>query len=148
MTNMTAFVLESNRIEGITSCTIDEVEVHNTFITLKEITIADLSNLVNVVQPGAILRDRAGLDVYIGDRTPMKGGPGIVPVLNAILANVNESSSTPYDTHQAYEFLHPFTDGNGRSGRMLWLWMMVKYQDYDMHRSFLHEWYYQSLAVD
>lgn len=63
--------------------------------------------------------------------------------LEQILSRAHRGS-TPYDVHQQYETLHPFTDGNGRSGRALWLWQMIR----DGQRAqlgFLHTWYYQSL---
>ena len=36
---------------------------------------------------------------------------------------------------------HPFTDGNGRSGRALWLWQMNNHAPF----GFLHTFYYQTL---
>lgn len=46
----------------------------------------------------------------------------------------------PWEVHIAYEMLHPFTDGNGRSGRMLWAWQMRNFP-----LDFLHTFYYQTL---
>ncbi len=55
----------------------------------------------------------------------------------------------PYISHVAYENLHPFTDGNGRSGRALWLWQMMHgtMRQVNMARDlgFLHTFYYQTL---
>ena len=57
------------------------------------------------------------------------------------------ASRTCFEAHVAYETLHPFTDGNGRSGRALWAkHMLADGQDgYWLERGFLHTFYYQSL---
>lgn len=61
----------------------------------------------------------------------------------------------PYVVHHAYESLHAYTDGNGRSGRALWLWGMRRLYrgqtlkfDRVLRIGFLHCWYYQSLQFD
>ena len=45
----------------------------------------------------------------------------------------------------AYEMLHPFMDGNGRSGRALWAWMMLRLGQDPFALLFLHRFYYQTL---
>lgn len=74
------------------------------------------------------------------------GGPKIRAALNLLLQEINNGDD-PYRTHQTYERIHPFTNGNGRSGRALWLWSMNKNKKlhYVMKLGFLHNWYYQSL---
>ena len=73
---------------------------------------------------GAKYRDYASID-----NTPEEKARGIT--INA--------------THVEYETLHPFTDCNGRSGRMIWLWQMLKQDRLVAGLSFLHSWYYSSL---
>lgn len=143
------FIAESNKIEGILrNPTLKEIEAHAKFIQLPSVAIADLEAFVAVCAPGHRLRNAVGMDVSVGNYVPPAGGDRIPLVLENILSAADFSSATPYWTHRDYESLHPFTDGNGRSGRALWLWMHIKRgRDYlALHRGFLHTWYYESLA--
>lgn len=136
------FVRESNRIEGIgREPTEQEVNAHRDFLKLQFIRVEDLENLVSVLQPGAKLREEAGMDVRVGDYVAPRGGPEIVERLSSLLRSMQSQGA--YDTHLAYEHLHPFTDGNGRSGRALWLWQMGG----DAPLGFLHRFYYQTLRA-
>ncbi len=104
-----------------------------------------LQRLVAVLEPDAKLRDRRGLDVRVGKHKPPQGGAQIRSDLTELLEVVDETS--PYVVHQRYERLHPFTDGNGRSGRMLWLWQHARARTY-RGLGFLHQWYYESLEAE
>ena len=131
------FVKESNEIERIfrepTQTEIDELE---RFINLKEITIKELQKFISVYQPDAKLRDDYFMDVRVGSYYPPFGGPGIPISLQKIL----DSNQDAYNLHISYEKLHPFTDGNGRSGRALWAWKMK-----DITGGFLLNFYFQTL---
>lgn len=49
----------------------------------------------------------------------------LAELLTGICNSVNgHSSISPWEAHLEYETLHPFTDGNGRSGRAIWAWQM------------------------
>lgn len=146
---LTLFVTESNKIEGILrDPTVDELDAHEEFLT-SGATDFDLEDLVSVVAPGHVLRERPGLNVRVGDHRPPSGGPSIRTKLNRILDKLDELS--PHLVHCLYEDLHPFTDGNGRSGRALWLWMMMRQSERDRQMArqlgFLHSFYYQTLSA-
>jgi Fic family protein len=54
---------------------------------------------------------------------------------------------SPYQQHHQYESLHPFTDGNGRSGRTIWAWHMMRVGRDPFALPFLHRFYYQALEA-
>ncbi len=155
------FIRESNAIEGIRRApTPSETDAHIAFVTLRHVTVADLEGFVSTIRPGAILRRKHGLNVRIGESVPLTpGGPDIEKRLQQILDTANEGKELiaadvnswrqAYLVHQRYEHLYPFTDGNGRSGRALWLWMMGGVDIGGVaavaETGFLHSWYYQSL---
>lgn len=134
-----SFVAESNRIEGIERTLIRHVDAHEAFLS-EPVTVESLCALVDVLQPDAVLRDRTDVP---GVRVGPPSGPEIVKRLEAVLRGAGD----PFVQHVAYETLHPFTDGNGRSGRALWLHRYVSVGDtVTARRGFLHSWYYHSLA--
>lgn len=138
------FMQESNRIEGIyREPFVEEMAATEKFCALERITISDLVDLVKVYQPNAVPRFSQGLNVRVGKYVPPSGGPHIQSRLQELLDMISDRYLSPYDGHIGYEKLHPFTDGNGRSGRAVWLWAMggIHYAPL----GFLHHFYYQTL---
>lgn len=150
MSDLTAFVKESNRIEGILrEPRKAEIEAHQKFLAVSPASLEEstLVAFVAAVAPGKLLREKRGMDVRVGNHIAPPGGPPISDNLIQILTMAAEGAD-PYAVHQAYESLHPFMDGNGRSGRALWLWQMKVCGNYDraLALGFLHSWYYASLS--
>jgi hypothetical protein len=137
------FVRESNRIEGIyRDPTDEEIFATEHFLQLNALFIEPLVELVKAYQPNVRPRFAQGLDVRVGSHYPPRGGPHVQMQLLELLEQIS-SGMPPYLGHVAYETLHPFTDGNGRTGRAVWLWAMGGIEKAPL--GFLHTWYYQSL---
>ena len=141
------FIMESNAIENVCRHPTEaECIEHIRFLKLIAPSIQDLEQFVSVYEPGAKLRTMSGANVRVGGRTCPVGGPAVGYALEELLWDAKHSQDTPFEIHLRYELLHPFTDCNGRSGRMLWAWQI--YYNSDRKHSpaeFLRLWYYESL---
>ncbi len=145
-----AFVRESWKIEGLTlGSDIEPVmDLHRIFLQREMVGTIQLEEAAKAFTHGVgLLRIHTGMDVVVGNHVPPRGGELVFNDLLGIVRLVQEGFESPYSVHQRYETLHPFMDGNGRTGRMLWAWMMQRDAS-DLafwNRGFLHTWYYQSL---
>lgn len=143
------FIRESNLIEGIDRWPTDgEIKAHEEFLDLPEVRVPEMESFVRDVAARR-LRDRIGMNVTVGSHRPPPGGPHIRSELSDLLAGIQEVGEyTPWAAHVAYEKLHPFLDGNGRSGRVLWAWHMRQEGHDPFSLPFLHRAYYQALEAD
>jgi len=166
VTKLRDFVIESNTVEGIVrdeKTLKEEVEAHERLLRCKKVEVRDVVRLVNTVQPNAQFRDHQDIPgVCVIARVqrrhhtetvvmsePPESGPLIRARLQDVLDKV-ERMENVYTNHLLYEELHPFTDGNGRSGRAVWLWQMLRTDipwGYRFELPFLQKWYYDSFSM-
>jgi len=149
--NLHDFMRESNAIEGIhgEDRIAQELPAMESFIS-SPLSTKSVINLVMILQPKAHgrangLRTQPGMDVRVGNHLPPRGGPDIEPAFEGIIKRAAENAADAYQVHVDYETLHPFMDGNGRTGRAVWLWQMLTFYGYRYQLGFLHCWYYRSL---
>lgn len=146
MEQLVEFIRESNRIEGIHRApTTKEIDAHAKALARDLLTVSDLEEFVAAIQPGARLRREAGMNVRVGGYIAPLGGHKIEVELTLLLSAMAVATADPWRLHIEYERLHPFTDGNGRSGRMIWLRMMRQRGNRMWELNFLHAFYYQTL---
>jgi hypothetical protein len=108
-------------------------------------SIAALNDFQEAVAPRKPLRVHHGMDVRVGAYVAPPGGPAIGRALKRIAAKANAGADA-WQTHIEFEKLHPYLDGNGRTGRALWAWQMRGQGRSPFVISFLHRFYYLTLA--
>ena len=118
------FVIVSNRISGIDRRPTEaEIAAHRGLLATNNLRVENLEIFVDHIARGARLRDEA--DLGIGD-------DGIVlrvepkADLATIVKGVRSLATSPERLHRLYSLLQPFTDGNGRCGRALIMWQIVR----------------------
>lgn len=122
-----------------------EIESTRAFIAGSRPTLDAVAEIAVVYSPDkGFLRNQRGMDVRVGTHVAPAGGPRIYTMLNDLLSTIEQV--TAFEFHVAYETLHPFLDGNGRTGRALWAWQMSRNDPAMIELGFLHAWYYQTLS--
>lgn len=127
------YIRESNLIEGIDSAS-EDLKSWDAWRWLRKqevITQPVLLELHKRITKGQLPKTQSGhyrtVNVYVGDDMPPP--PQIAQgQIYGLLMDLADHWQTldPRDVHVRFEKIHPFIDGNGRTGRMLWWWHELK----------------------
>ena len=141
------YVKESNWIEGITDRESHKDHTRRLADFIQgELTVGTVLKF----NKANALRDKDDMNVMIGGKICPRGGKHIAVKLSEIIEKGSElylfNTASVLKTHQDFEVLHPFMDGNGRTGRAIFLWQyfgMFK----EIPESFLKLYYYYTLSM-
>ena len=120
------FVRVSNRIAGIArDPTAAEISAHRGLLAANSLRVENLELFVHHVAPGAGLRGGLAANAEPGDEESSRDEDLRADLATIVLAAQTRSAS-PHRVHRIYRLLRPFTDGNGRCGRALWMWQVMR----------------------
>lgn len=129
------YIVESNLIEGVKG----DKEVEQSMLAWKFLKQANwltdpvvrrthkliMQNLLNPPHPGSYRE----VDVFVGNRKcldPLLIEEYISHWIHVVNDGIQQKIYQPSALHVAYERIHPFIDGNGRTGRMFMWWQEIK----------------------
>lgn len=133
-------IKHSNLIEGIDDREQDvqsliawewlvtqDVLSHHTVCKLQKLITLKQSNLVGAQR--GYYRDMTATNVQVGGYVAPK-----YQEVEGLMAKwlEDEPLGDPKLSHIAFETIHPFVDGNGRTGRMLYYWRLMRRNEYGM----------------
>lgn len=141
-----AFLSESNQIEGIAGpLAVSQILPAAAMFLETPLQFSTVLTVQKAIAPEHPLRNLPGMNVQVGHYIAPPGGPDIPLRVADLIDDINSGRVGPWKAHVVFEDLHPFMDGNGRTGRLLWAKHMLKIGQDPFALPFLHRFYYQTL---
>ena len=134
MVNVHEFFLESNAIEGVydDSAVEESMRAYNNLVVERELTHKTLKETHEILleerQP-QIAGEYRNVHVRIGNDIPPSPGK-VEGLMDKLLSQKPETHIDALEWHIDFEKIHPFQDGNGRIGRLIYLWHMCDIHDH------------------
>lgn len=126
MVDVEEFLRESNAIEDVYSeeALEDSLQAWEYLKQQEELThnvVKEAHRLIlGNLQP-EIAGEYRDIQVYVADHVPPN--PEVVHLkMDELLEQIPETGEGAVNWHISFETIHPFADGNGRIGRLLYLW--------------------------
>lgn len=120
------FVRVSNRMAGITrEPTPSEISAHRGLLAANALRVENLEMFVHHVAEGARVRSEACAHAESTDEVTTSAEQLKADLATIVLAAQKQAAS-PQRLHRIYTMLSPFTDGNGRCGRALLMWQIMR----------------------
>ncbi len=140
-----SFAQVSNILSSIDSPAADQVHCDALveLLSYNKINVQHLTNFVLALEPTAELRQGDKEVVIAGFKLPNSTTSNI-GLLFLLKKLSNGDNQHPWFTHMQIMELHPFTDGNSRLARAVWLWNMVKNFNYTGEQPFFSVFYNQT----
>lgn len=135
---------QSNLIEDVDSAEEDvqSMEAWAYIIHKKRLTYENIMELHKLIMVNSLPAHELGhvrkVSVYVGNWVPPNPVIADYQFRNWVLDMQNWLKLDPKEMHVRFETIHPFIDGNGRTGRMLMWWhesklgrepTLIKYRD-------------------
>lgn len=120
------FVRVSNRMAGIIrEPTASEISAHRGLLAANALRVENLELFVHHVAHGALRSEPGARTPSANERMPPPAGDLKADLATIVLAAQKQAAS-PQRLHRIYTLLSPFTDGNGRCGRALLMWQIIR----------------------